>query len=253
LLKVVAQLASPLGVLVCGLMAAGLLCVFGLRRTGRVIAVLAVAQVVAMSFSPVAEALLAPLEDEARAAAAAAPPCCYASIVVLGAGVVTAAPPQRAEPALTDTSDRLWYAARLYHRGVAPRIVVTGGSYAAERGGPAQTEAEAMRQVLLDLEVPVDRIVLEKALNTVDNVRELRALIGNERVALVTSGFHMPRALRLARHAGLNVEAFPTDWRLSPHLGPSGRRSFLQSTPWPSPRSLSRNTSPLPWIGAAIA
>jgi uncharacterized SAM-binding protein YcdF (DUF218 family) len=216
-LKFLSQLASPLGMLVCGLLAGGLLRLMRLRRLSQVVVVLAVAQVVALSFNPIADALLSPLEDEARAAAAAASPCCYASIVVLGAGVTTAAPPWRPEPELTDTSDRLWHAARLFHRGVAPRLIVSGGSYAAQRGVRAQTEAEAMRQVLIDFGVPADRIVLEgKSLNTIDNIREVRALVGAEPVALVTSAFHMPRALRLARQAGLTVAAFPTDWRLVP-------------------------------------
>ena len=55
-----------------------------------------------------------------------------------------------------------------------------------------------------------------KSLNTIGNMRETRALVGTARVALVTSGFHMPRALRLARKAGLNAEAFPTDWQVLP-------------------------------------
>jgi uncharacterized SAM-binding protein YcdF (DUF218 family) len=214
-LKFLTQLLTPIGLMVIGLLAGTLLTLVRLPRLGRAIAALGIAQAVLLSLSPIADALLLPLEDEARKAAAAAPPCCYDAIVVLGAGVVTAAPPLRPDPELTDSSDRLWYAARLYHRGIAPRIVVSGGSYAAQRGGPMQTEGEAMREVLLALGVPEDRIVLEgRSLNTIDNMREIRALVGTGRIALVTSGYHMPRAMRLAREAHLNAEAFPTDWRI---------------------------------------
>ena len=77
-----------------------------------------------------------------------------------------------------------------------------------------------MRQFLVALGVPEDRIVMEgKSLNTIENMRETRALVGTARVALVTSGYHMPRALRLARRAGLNAEAFPTDWQVLPTIG----------------------------------
>jgi uncharacterized SAM-binding protein YcdF (DUF218 family) len=38
-------------------------------------------------------------------------------------------------------------------------------------------------------------------------------MVGNGRVALVTSGYHMPRALQLAALAKLDVAAFPTDFR----------------------------------------
>ena len=106
---------------------------------------------------------------------------------------------------------------------MAPRIIVSGGSYAVAMGdAPAkQTEAMAMRQFLIALGVPEDRIVNEaSSLNTIENMRETRALVGTGRVALVTSGYHMPRALRLARTAGLDAEAFPTDWQIVPTAAP---------------------------------
>jgi uncharacterized SAM-binding protein YcdF (DUF218 family) len=79
----------------------------------------------------------------------------------------------------------------------------------------------AMRQFLVALGVPESAIVMEgKSLNTIENMRETRALVGTGRVALVTSGYHMPRALRLARKAGLEAEAFPTDWQVLPTATP---------------------------------
>ena len=222
-LKFLAQLASPMGVFTAGLVAAAVLSLLRLRRTGRLVAALAIAQLIVFSLSPVSDALMLPLEDEARAAAAAAPACCYDAIVVLGGSVGPAVPPLRPDPELFDSSDRVWHAARLFHRGVAPRIVVSGGSYAVQSGNapPSQTEAMAMRTFLLALGVPDDRIVMEgKSLNTIENMQETRALVGTERVALVTSGYHMPRALRLARRAGLNAEAFPTDWQVVPSASP---------------------------------
>ena len=85
-----------------------------------------------------------PLEDAARAEAAKAPACCYDAIVVLGGSIGPAVPPLRPDPQLYDSSDRVWHAARLFHRGVAPRIIVSGGSYAVAMGdAPAeQTEAD---------------------------------------------------------------------------------------------------------------
>jgi uncharacterized SAM-binding protein YcdF (DUF218 family) len=222
-LKVLTYFASPMGVFVAGLVAGGVLALLRMRRLGRLVFGLAVAQLIVFSLSMVSDALLLPLENEARAEAAAAPACCYDSIVVLGGSIGAAIPPVRLDPHLFDSSDRLWHAARLFHRGVAPRIIVSGGSYQVEAGkAPAtQTEAVAMRQFLLALGVPEDRIVMEgKSLNTIENMRETRALVGTARVALVTSAFHMPRALRMAGKAGLEVAAFPTDWRVVPTSGP---------------------------------
>jgi uncharacterized SAM-binding protein YcdF (DUF218 family) len=207
LLKFLAQLALPPASLAVGLVVAGALALLGLRRLARLVTVLAIAELLFLSLPPVADALMASLQDETRAAAKAAPACCYDAIVVLGGGIGPAQPPHIPEPHLTDSADRIWHAARLYHRGLAPRIIASGG------GGGAMSEAEAMRLFLTDLGVPTQAIVLEEAsLNTIENIRQVRTLVKDGRVALVTSASHMPRALRLARIAGLSVAAFPTDW-----------------------------------------
>ena len=219
-LKILTGFAMPPASLAASVVMALLLAMVGLRRLGRVVVVMAIAETLVMSFPPVADALVEPLQDEARAAAAQAPGCCYEAIVVLGGGLTPAAPPYLMEPDLGDAADRVWYAAQLYRRGVAPRIIVSGGSLLG--GGPATTEAEAMRRFLVDLGVPSEAIVSEgDALNTVQNIRNVRRMVGEGRVALVTSGYHMPRALQLARQGKLNVGAFPTDWRMPEHLRPS--------------------------------
>ena len=209
-LKFLVQLALPPASLAVGLVVAIALALLGLRRLARLVAVLAVAELLVLAMPPVADALVAPLQDEACAAAKAAPACCYDAIVVLGGGIGPAMPPGVPEPYLTDSADRIWHAARLYHRGLAPRIIASGG------GAAEMSEAEAMRQFLTDLGVPAQAIVLEaNSLNTIENIRHVRTLVKDGRVALVTSATHMPRALRLARTAGLNVAAFPTDWSSS--------------------------------------
>jgi uncharacterized SAM-binding protein YcdF (DUF218 family) len=127
---------------------------------------------------------------------------------------VPAHPPEQPLPHLTENADRIWQAARLWRRGAAPRIIVTGGSLLAQQGGLPTTEAEAMQAFLVDLGVPSGVITGEdRALNTIQNIRNVRAIVGDGRVALVTSAFHMPRALQLAARAGLNVAAFPTDYQ----------------------------------------
>jgi uncharacterized SAM-binding protein YcdF (DUF218 family) len=222
LLKYLTSFAMPPASMAVGLLLAGVLALVGLRRFGMLVAVLAIAETLVMSFPPVADALLGSLQDKARAAAAEAPPCCYEAIVVLGGGVTPAAPPFLMEPDLADAADRVWYAAQLYHRGVARRIIVSGGSLLAKNGGPATSEAEAMRRFLIDLGVPSEAIVSEgNSLNTLENIRNVRQMVGDARVALVTSAYHMPRALKIARQGNLNVGAFPTDWRLPPEARPS--------------------------------
>jgi uncharacterized SAM-binding protein YcdF (DUF218 family) len=217
LLKTVALLATPPASLMVGALLALVLLVFGWRRLALVVLVLAVVHVVILSFPPVADLLIGALERRSRAAEASRPACCYDAIVVLGGGIGAAHPPEMPQPHLNDGADRIWEAARLWKRGIAPRIIVSGGSFLAQHGGPPTTEADAMRIFLMDLGVPSDAIIDEgQALNTIENIRNVRAIVGQGRVALVTSAYHMPRALQLAARAGLDAGAFPTDFQAAP-------------------------------------
>ena len=164
------------------------------RRLAATILALAIAYTLVLAFQPVGDALMRILEDRAREAERQARPCCYDAIVVLGGGISAAHPPQQPLPDLTENADRIWQAARLW-RGAAPRIIVTGGSFLAQHGGPPTTEAEAMRVFLLDLGVPSEAITDEgEALNTIENIRNVRAIVGDRPVALVTSAFHKIRS-----------------------------------------------------------
>lgn len=61
-------------------------------------------------------------------------------------------------------------AAELYRQGMAPLIVVSGGSRAVPDGSDFPTEADAIADVLLDHGVPKEAIVLERlASNTSEN------------------------------------------------------------------------------------
>ncbi|MCA0303863.1 MAG: YdcF family protein [Proteobacteria bacterium] len=220
-LKFLSNVVLPPASLAAGVVLGLVLAAFGWRRLGFWVAALVVAQTVLLSLPPVAAALNAPLEAQARRDTATSATCCYDAIVVLGGGVSPAAPPEVPDPDLTDAADRVWYAARLYHQGVAPRIIVSGGTLLDRPSDPAATEAEGMRRFLVDLGVPSSAIVSEgDSRNTRENVRNVRRLVGDARVALVTSAVHMPRALQLAREAGLNVTGLATDWTAPPQARP---------------------------------
>src|SRR5258708_14902256 len=67
------------------------------------------------------------------------------------------------------------------------------------------------------LGIPQERIIAEEqSRNTVENAVFSRLLATpqpGERWLLVTSGYHMPRAMGVFRQAGFPVEAYPVDWR----------------------------------------
>lgn len=214
LLKFLGRAVLPPASMIAGLILAALLALLGWRKLARTVAVLAVLETTLLSLPVISDLLMTPLENQARAAAQKSTPCCYEAIVVLGGGISPAIPPWLPDPDLNSAADRLWHAARLYRRGVAPKIIVSGGDLLARHGGvPSPTEAVAMAQFLTDLGVPESAIVRESgSMNTRDNIGMVRALVQDKPVALVTSAYHMPRALRLAARDKLNAAAFPTDW-----------------------------------------
>jgi len=56
-------------------------------------------------------------------------------------------------------------------------------------------------------------VVTTRVLTTEDEARAVSGIPGVHSILLVTSGFHMPRAVLLFRARGLNVFPFPTDTR----------------------------------------
>jgi uncharacterized SAM-binding protein YcdF (DUF218 family) len=135
-------------------------------------------------------------------------------IVVLGGGVSGPRLPFRMYPDLGSASDRVWHAARLYKAGKGMQVVLSGGVVSTGDG----SEADAMRRFLLDLGVPERAIVLEAGSeNTFSNARLTRKWLGKdgiERIILVTSALHMPRARRIFERTGVQVIPAPTDYEV---------------------------------------
>ena len=145
----------------------------------------------------VANLLVDYLEGQSFALAPEAAPKADA-ILVLGGAVAGAKPPTRPTIGLGPSSTRVLYAAALYRAGKAPWIVVAAGNrpeYAQE-----QVEADAIREFLLQLGVPSSAILMERGSQTTRqnaaNVLPVLQKLGAKRVLLVTSGVHMPRALK---------------------------------------------------------
>lgn len=125
------------------------------------------------------------------------------AIVVLGAAHYRGRP----SPVLRA---RLDHAVALYRRGVAPVLVLTGGT---ARGDTA-SEAAVGRRYVLEAELPDTALRLEEAGRTTAEslkaVAELLRAEGRERVVLVSDPFHVLRARRVARRLGLQAVASPT-------------------------------------------
>ena len=129
------------------------------------------------------------------------------AIVLLGGGIGKCE--ELEYPDMADGADRVWHAARLYRAGKAPRIVVSGSN-----------DLAAAVPLLLDLGVPREAILVDdESRNTYENSRFTERLLkeaGLERpsVLLVTSAWHMPRALGNFSKTSLAVTPAAADFKV---------------------------------------
>jgi uncharacterized SAM-binding protein YcdF (DUF218 family) len=117
---------------------------------------------------------------------------------------------------------RLDHAVSLYHEGLAPILVVTGGKASGDR----TTEAAVAREFALERGVPDDAILVEDrgrtTLESLHTVGEMLRARGVRDAVFVSDRAHMLRVLRMARDQGLTSYGSPTT--TSPIDAEFGRR-----------------------------
>lgn len=207
--KILWFFATPTNVAVLLALAAAA-CLFMKRlRLGRNLAALAAVGFVLIGISPLPKLVMRPLEDRFPIADADRP---IDGIVVLGGAVNIT----RGQVTFNDAASRMTTAIDLALRHPQARLVFTGGDagfFVREEVTEAETADRLFRAVGID----PSRIVLEdRARNTRENALFTRPLIApkpGERWVLVTSAFHMPRAVATFRAAGLDLEPYPVDFR----------------------------------------
>lgn len=136
-------------------------------------------------------------------------------IIVLGARVW---PDGRMSTTLLNRCER---ALELWQEGRAPKIIVCGG-----RGGdePA-AEGVVMRDWLVNAGVTAENVIAEtESVNTSENLRNARAIMeaqGWQSAIVVTSDYHIQRALWIARDEGVQATgaAAPSPERWNTWMG----------------------------------
>ena len=136
-------------------------------------------------------------------------------IVVLGGGATSGTPDIDGEGNLLGSAaNRLLTGVRLYRLSGLP-VLFSGGQVFSDSGN----EADTAKRQMLGLGMPETDILTEnQSLNTDQNAVNTAALmkeLGLRQPILVTSAFHMPRAMVLFKNAGLDPLAYPTDYTAS--------------------------------------
>ncbi|MHB8763765.1 MAG: YdcF family protein [Deferrisomatales bacterium] len=213
LAKLLTLLAMPLG-LGCALLLVALWLV-GRRPWACRLAILASLVLVgALGTGAVARRLVEPLETAFPAPGPEA--TAEAAVVLAGTVNLALSTPERVE--FYDRPERIIEGARLVKAGRARWLVISGGSGDPRR--PDAVEAEFLARTARELGVDPAVILIqgrsrttrEDALYTAPLLKER----GLTRFFLVTSAFHLPRAVALFRQQGLDPIPYPVDHRVSP-------------------------------------
>ncbi len=136
-------------------------------------------------------------------------------LIVLGGGTISN---PEGNVWLGSNGERVMLAARLYQLGKVQRLVSTGKllGWAHSQG---VDPAAAAAQIWGELGIPAEAVTQIGGRNTSEEMVLIRDLLeseadGNPRVGLLTSAFHLPRAMRLAKANGLNVEPVAAGFRI---------------------------------------
>jgi SanA protein len=121
-------------------------------------------------------------------------------------------------------ADRVDQAGALYRAGAVDRILVSG-----DHGSWSYDEPGAMRDELLARGVPPQHVFTDHAgFDTWSSMRRAAEVFGVRSAIVVTQEFHLPRALFLARAAGLQAHGVAADLR---PYGRPGLAAALREAP----------------------
>ena len=106
-----------------------------------------------------------------------------------------------------DRKNRGWEALRLYNQIPNSKIITSG--YAGRDSVP---EAIETANILYNLGIPKEDVIVHSLpKDTKEEAIEIKQVLGKKQFILITSAYHMPRALALFKKEGLNPIAAPTD------------------------------------------
>jgi len=208
------------------LLVAGLWLTRAFKRShlGRALLVLATGLLLFLGNKAVSMWLVRPLETAfapvPEFVAGESPPPQLASIhfvVVLGGGHADARGFSAVNKLSASSRGRLMEGLRILHALPDAKLVVSGRGIA---GFPSHAAVQAAAAISLGVD-PTRIIKLETPRDTDDETAEIGRIVGRERFALVTSAWHMRRAVALMQRAGLEPVPCPADFLVRPSAASS--------------------------------
>ena len=141
-------------------------------------------------------------------------------VIVLGGGT-SVSPDGRAQ--FGQAGDRVGYAARLYLAGIAKNLVTTGDNTKMSgalsgKFKPQDDPSQQTKQIWIGLGVPaavISELPGENTSSEMAALKEHPEYWNNKRCGILTSAFHLPRAMSLAKRAGVRALPIAADYRSS--------------------------------------
>ncbi|RMH80617.1 MAG: YdcF family protein [Acidobacteria bacterium] len=176
--------------------------IFSHRRTlAKTLSIMSALSLYLLSIEPVKDLLYRPLEE----AYPVPKELKVDALVVLGGGAYSTG-------ILKEDSMKRLLTAFVLHKKTGLPIVLSGGSAVGNL-----PEAEIMKAMLQELGIEKSAVISEvRSRNTLENafyVKELCEKRGFKRIALITSAYHMPRAMEAFKRLGVDVVPYPTDFK----------------------------------------
>ena len=162
---------------------------------------------------PLTDSLIAPLET--RFSKPTLLPQHIDGIIILGGGEKLKQSLSWQTQELGDGGDRLIGAAILARYYPDAPVIYSGGSGSLQPIQNEQNEASIAQTLLMAIGIAKDRLIIEpQSRNTAENFLFLKHKLPkpNGTYLLVTSAFHMPRSVGVARQQAINVIAYPVDY-----------------------------------------
>ena len=160
------------------------------QKKYRIWVILAMLLLFLFSFGPFVKTVMAPLEHRYKPLKEI--PSGANHIVLLGG----------------DSRQRSWEVLRLYRMQKGLTIIATGYSI-----GSSKPTALKAKMLLRYGGIKEDEIiVLTRPKDTSEEAKAIKELLGDKEVIIVTSAYHMPRAMMIFQKLGVNAIASPTDF-----------------------------------------
>ena len=209
--KLLPQVVYPFNLALWFLLASVILLILRLHRAAIVSLFLTIV-VLTLSASPLSSALYRQHEDIYLPIPIVQSPIAGA-IVVLGGDIgLPLAPRVNSEIG----GNRVLHAFRLYTAKKSKLIIISGGNVFPQVG--VEPEAYYTSELLKEWGIPSDAILIEgRSRNTYENAIETKKLLQArqiDKILLITSAFHMPRALATFRTADINAIPSPSSYSI---------------------------------------